>query len=197
MRDLLEGLTAAGLNPIVVGLNAPQSATMRVAKKLAKRKNYAEFPHSVPRFRTQLVRDGNVSIEDYPALDSPAAAFKFFKTYIGDQIEEHFCAVALDSRNKVIGAWTASTGILTASIVHPREIYRPAIELSAAAIIVSHNHPSGDPTPSRDDDGVTERLAKAGDVIGIALLDHVIVGDTTYWSYRERGGIKQDFAFSK
>jgi O-6-methylguanine DNA methyltransferase len=99
----------------------------------------------------------------------------------------------LDSRNRLVAEDVVSRGILTASLVNPREVFRPALAASGAAIIISHNHPSGDPTPSRDDDGVTERIAKAGDLLGIALLDHLIVGDRGYWSYRERGAISSRF----
>ena len=99
----------------------------------------------------------------------------------------------LDSRNRLVAEDVVSRGILTASLVHPREVFRPALAASGAAIIISHNHPSGDPTPSRDDDGVTERIAKAGDLLGISLLDHLIIGERRYWSYRERGAIASRF----
>ena len=106
---------------------------------------------------------------------------------------EVFRVFVLDSRNKLIAEDVVSRGILTASLVHPREVFRPALAAAGAAIIIAHNHPSGDPTPSRDDDGVTERIAKAGDLLGISLLDHLIIGDTNYWSYRERGAHSSRF----
>ncbi|MDZ4655295.1 MAG: DNA repair protein RadC [Coriobacteriia bacterium] len=90
---------------------------------------------------------------------------------------EHFWALALNTKNQLVRIVEVSIGSLNASIVHPRELYKEAIRLSAASIVVVHNHPSGDPTPSSADLQLTRRLIKAGDVIGIELLDHVIIGD--------------------
>lgn len=90
---------------------------------------------------------------------------------------EHFWALALNTKNQLLRTVEVSVGSLNASIVHPRELYKEAIRLSAAAIVVVHNHPSGDPTPSSADLQLTRRLMKAGDVLGIELLDHVIIGD--------------------
>ena len=91
----------------------------------------------------------------------------------------------LDPKCKMIGYDTISKGTLTASIVHPREVYKAAIQKSAYSIIVLHNHPSGDPTPSQEDLKITTRLKTAGEVIGIPLLDHIIIGDNSYKSLRE------------
>jgi DNA repair protein RadC len=128
-----------------------------------------------------------------PSLDSPSQVFAFAAPATKDLKFEVFRVFVLDSRNRLIAEDVVSRGILTASLVHPREVFRPAIMAAGAAIIVTHNHPSGDPTPSRDDDGVTERLAKAGDLIGISLLDHLVIGEASYWSYRERGSIGSRF----
>jgi DNA repair protein RadC len=83
----------------------------------------------------------------------------------------------------------ASQGTLTASLVHPREVFRPALREAAAAIILVHNHPSGDPTPSREDREVTERLVHVGEILGIPVLDHVIVAERGYVSLRQDGGL--------
>ena len=90
---------------------------------------------------------------------------------------EHFWALALNTKNQLVRITEVSVGSLNASIVHPRELYREAVRVSAAALVVVHNHPSGDPTPSGADIQLTRRLVKAGDVLGIELLDHVIIGD--------------------
>jgi DNA repair protein RadC len=90
---------------------------------------------------------------------------------------EHFWALALNTKNQLIRMAEVSVGSLNASIVHPRELYKDAVRVSAAALVVVHNHPSGDPTPSGADIQLTRRLVKAGDVLGIELLDHVIIGD--------------------
>lgn len=90
---------------------------------------------------------------------------------------EHFWALALNTKNRLLRIFEVSVGSLNASIVHPRELFKHAVRVSAASVIAVHNHPSGDPTPSGADIQLTRRLVKAGDVLGIELLDHVIVGD--------------------
>lgn len=100
---------------------------------------------------------------------------------------ERFIALYLDARHRVRALETVSIGSLNASLVHPREVFKPAIALSAAAVIVAHNHPSGDPRPSGDDLELTGRLDKCGELLGIALLDHLVVGDADITSIREYG----------
>lgn len=90
---------------------------------------------------------------------------------------EHFWALALNTKNRLLRTFEVSVGSLSASIVHPRELFRDAVKISAASIVAVHNHPSGDPTPSGADIQLTRRLVRAGDVLGIELLDHVIIGD--------------------
>ena len=101
--------------------------------------------------------------------------------------QESFYALLLDSKNRLIREERISTGTLTASLVHPREVFRSAIRESAASVIVAHNHPSGDPSPSAEDLEVTARLRSAGELIGIPLLDHVIIGTGRYTSLAEEG----------
>ncbi len=101
--------------------------------------------------------------------------------------KEHFKAVLLNTKNHVIGVETISVGSLNSSIVHPREIFKEAIRRVAAAVILAHNHPSGDPTPSAEDIAVTRRLRRAGEILGIDVLDHIIIGDNEYVSLREQG----------
>ncbi len=100
--------------------------------------------------------------------------------------KEHFQVVLLDTRNRVLGTELVSMGSLNASIVHPREVFKGAIRRAAAGVILVHNHPSGDPTPSPEDSEVTRRLVEAGNLLGIEVLDHIIVGDGRYVSMRER-----------
>lgn len=101
--------------------------------------------------------------------------------------QEHFVCLFLNTKNQVIAKQTIFVGSLDASIVHPREIFKEAIKRSSASIICLHNHPSGDPTPSREDLAVTKTLCKAGELVGISLLDHVIIGDGKYYSMKEHG----------
>ncbi|TVY04054.1 RadC family protein [Cohnella terricola] len=101
--------------------------------------------------------------------------------------EEHFVCLFLNTKNQVIGRQTLSIGSLNASIVHPREVFRAAIRRSSAAILCAHNHPSGDPTPSSEDLQLTKRLGEAGQLIGIELLDHLVIGDNRFISLKEMG----------
>jgi DNA repair protein RadC len=99
---------------------------------------------------------------------------------------EHFVGFYLNSRNQVLRREIISIGSLNASIVHPREVYQPAIAVSAASLILAHNHPSGDPTPSEEDLAITRRLVEAGRILGIDILDHVVVTRDAYASFKER-----------
>jgi DNA repair protein RadC len=101
--------------------------------------------------------------------------------------KEHFVCLFLNTKNHVVAKETLSIGSLNSSIVHPREVFRAAIQRSCASIICVHNHPSGDPTPSREDIDITNRLAEAGSIIGIEVLDHIIIGDRHYISLKEQG----------
>jgi len=101
--------------------------------------------------------------------------------------QEHFVCLFLNTKNQVIGKKTIFVGSLDASIVHPREVFKEAIKRSSASVICLHNHPSGDPTPSREDIQITRVLREAGELVGIALLDHLIVGDGRYVSMKEQG----------
>lgn len=101
--------------------------------------------------------------------------------------KEHFVCLFLNTKNHVIGQETLSIGSLNASIVHPREVFRAAIQRSSASIVCIHNHPSGDPTPSSEDIQMTKRLIEAGNVIGIEVLDHLIIGEHKFISLKEQG----------
>jgi DNA repair protein RadC len=107
-----------------------------------------------------------------------------------DLRREVFLVILLDGRNRRMDEVRVSEGSLSASIVHPREVFLPAVRASAAALIVAHNHPSGDPRPSPEDREVTWRLSEAGELLGIRLLDHLIVGETAYWSFADEGALR-------
>lgn len=103
-----------------------------------------------------------------------------------DRGKEHFWVIGLDLKNRVLFVDLCSLGTLDRNLVHPREVFRLAVNKGVARIIVGHNHPSGDPEPSHADITLTERLAKAGDILGISLLDHVIIGHDSFVSLAER-----------
>ena len=120
-------------------------------------------------------------------FERPKQVFDHYHPRLRDEKREVFAVVLLDARHRMLGDEIVSVGSLTSSIVHPREVFRPAVREAAGAIVLVHNHPSGDPRPSEDDIAVTGRLRRAADVLGIAVLDHVIIGDGTYTSFREEG----------
>ena len=101
--------------------------------------------------------------------------------------KEHFVCLFLNTKNHIIAQETLSVGSLNASIVHPREVFRAAIKCSSASIVCAHNHPSGDPTPSPEDIRMTRRLCEAGEIVGIDVLDHVVIGDGQFVSLKEQG----------
>ncbi len=122
-----------------------------------------------------------------PVIRSPDDAACLVMEEMRHLDREHFRALLLNTKNQVIGADKVSVGTLNSSTVHPRELFRNAIKRSAASVILVHNHPSGDPTPSREDLDVTGRLCEAGRIIGIEVLDHIIIGDNKYISLKAKG----------
>jgi DNA repair protein RadC len=119
------------------------------------------------------------------AMRSPADVARFIRGVVGNDAREHFVTLLLDGRHRPIGYQCVSVGTAKASLVHPREVFQTAIGLGAVALIVAHNHPSGDPSPSREDREVAERLVQAGKLLGIPLLDSVVIADAGYHSMRE------------
>ncbi|MBD2870453.1 RadC family protein [Paenibacillus arenilitoris] len=101
--------------------------------------------------------------------------------------KEHFVCLFLNTKNHIIARETLSIGTLNASLVHPREVFRAAIQRSSASIVCAHNHPSGDPAPSPEDIALTKRLAEAGELVGIEVLDHIVIGDGRFVSLKEQG----------
>jgi len=123
------------------------------------------------------------------AIYSPEDCVAFLSAEMKHLTQEHFVVIFLDTKNYVIGKKTIFIGSLNKAIVHPREVFKEAIKRSSASIICAHNHPSGDPTPSEQDIGLTHRLYEAGELIGIKVLDHLIIGDEQFVSLKEKGYI--------
>ncbi|HOJ77168.1 MAG TPA: DNA repair protein RadC [Bacillota bacterium] len=122
-----------------------------------------------------------------PVIKKPQDVFELLKANYQDLDREHFKVVHLNTKNQVIKVETTAIGILSSSPVHPREVFKEAVKSSTASLILSHNHPSGDPTPSREDILLTNRLREAGQILGIEIIDHVIFGDNRYVSLKEQG----------
>lgn len=104
-----------------------------------------------------------------------------------DADKEHFVVLCLNNKNRINGFKVISTGSLTASLVHSREVYRAALGLCAAAVVFVHNHPSGDPAPSQEDIELTRRLKESGEMLGIRVLDHIVLGDGCHYSFATHG----------
>ncbi len=140
-------------------------------------------PTRIPIYRVTLVRERTV--EHYGTLRTSADVSQFLREYLAGLDREHFVVLLLDRKNRVIGINTVSVGSLSSAVVHPREVYKPAILSNAAALIFGHNHPSGDPAPSPEDRAMTTRLVECGKLLGIQVLDHIIVGDGKYYSFAD------------
>lgn len=134
----------------------------------------------------KLVKESSLLYKER-SIRSPEDGYKLMKHFLGDLDREAFIVIALDTKNQPTSINICHVGSLNASIVHPREVMKSAILSNAASIMVGHNHPSGHPSPSREDIEVTRRLVEAGKIIGIDLLDHIIVGDEEYVSLKEKG----------
>ncbi|MBI4051930.1 MAG: DNA repair protein RadC [Elusimicrobia bacterium] len=176
-RELLKkypdgSLGQAGLESLsqVKGMRGTRASTLVAAFELARR-----FQNSVSDLR--------------PILNTPAKVLDQL-TFLRSRKKEHLVALYLTGRHQLIEQEVVSIGTLSSSLVHPREVFAPALEQRAAAVVVAHNHPSGDPSPSREDQEVTARLIKAGRLLGIELLDHIIVADSSYFSFKEKGFLK-------
>jgi len=147
--------------------------------------------YQVPVYRVALVKEGSINIQEQKHTDPGSIAPLLFKHFeVLDR--ECFAVVLLNSKNRIIGINTVSIGSLTQSIAEPREVFKPAILSNAAAVILAHNHPSGDPQPSQNDKAATVRLKQAGEVLGIKVLDHIITGDPgKYYSFTTAEGVKE------
>lgn len=132
-------------------------------------------------------RINRLQFEDRFVIKSPDDCAKFMMDEMRFLEQEHFICLYLNTKNQIIARETIFKGSLNASIVHPREVFKEAFRRSASSIICLHNHPSGDPTPSREDIEVTKRLVECGKIIGIELLDHIIIGEHKYISLKEKG----------
>lgn len=150
------------------GLGEAKAAELRAALELGRRSVSAD-----PMTR--------------PVINSPQDIAQLVMEEMRYLDREHFRIVSLSTKNHVLGISSISVGSLNSSLVHPRECFKEAIRRNSNAIILLHNHPSGDPTPSREDLEVTRRLADGGQILGIDVLDHVIIGDNRYISLKERG----------
>jgi DNA repair protein RadC len=146
----------------------------------------AQVVAAVELGRRTLLRGGT----DRPRLTSPRHLAAYLLPQYGTCAVEQFGLVMLDTKHRVIRVRIVSVGSLDATIVHPREVFREAASASAAAVVLFHNHPSGDPSPSPEDLALTARMVHAGEIMGIEILDHVILADQRYFSLAEAGQLQ-------
>jgi DNA repair protein RadC len=139
----------------------------------------------IPIYKVLMVQEGTIKYQTDNVFH-PRDVTAIFREHVGPVDREYFVVMFLNTKNKLCGINTVSIGNLNSSLVHPREVYTPAILHKANSIVVAHNHPSGDPKPSEQDKLVTSQLVLAGEAIGIRVLDHVVIGDS-WVSFRESG----------
>lgn len=154
----------------VKGVGPAKAACIKAALDLARRFQDARRP-----------------IESFTRFTSASQVFEHLNYEFRDRRKEYFMALLLDGKNRIITRAQISEGSLNQSIVHPREVFNVAVRESAAAMILLHNHPTGDPTPSPEDLEVTRRLCEAGLLMGIKVLDHIIIGEDAFYSFAEKG----------
>ena len=145
------------------------------------------FENLLPRYRVMLVKEAEDTFTSYPRYQNSRDLFQNFREEFAALDREFFFMITLDSKNRTIGYHTISMGSLSSSVVHPREVFKPAILENSAAVIFLHNHPSGDPAPSREDRECTNSLTQAAKILGIRVLDHIIFGETEYFSFADAG----------
>ena len=152
----------------IKGVGAAKTAQIRAALEIGK------------RFTTTPFEAGET-------FTCSQAVYDHFHEALRGKKKETFIAVLLDGKNRKLREVTISEGCLTSSIVHPREVFNPVVRDSAAAVLFVHNHPSGDPTPSREDTTITKRLHEVGELLGVKVIDHIIIGSGKYWSFADEG----------
>ncbi len=167
----LKGIAAASVEQLsqIKGIGLAKAAQIKAAFELANR------------------LEGYPEAGDKPVVKTPDDVAGLVRSKLKGKKKEYFLALLLDTRNQLIKISEISVGSLDSSIVHPREVFKEAISASAASVIFVHNHPSGDPEASEDDIKLTKRLAEAGEIVGIDVLDHIIIGDKNYLSLKRQG----------
>ena len=166
----LKGIANASVEELseIKGVGLAKAAQIKAALELSKR------------------LEGDAGERQKPMVKSPEDVVNIVKSQLKGKKKEHFLVLCLDTRNRVINCKPVSIGSLDTSIVHPREVFKEAVSSSAASVIFAHNHPSGDPEPSKEDVELTKRLVKSGEIIGIDVLDHIIICDRSYLSLKAK-----------
>src|SRR3990167_5671387 len=203
-----EALSAQELLALIIGRGVPQKSVMTIAQELLvkfgdiktiseatleelsqiKGIGFAKAAQIKACFELGKRQDLEPELKDFDIKD-PQSVVKAIRASIKDKAKEHFKLILLNARNKIIGISTVSIGSLNASIVHPREVFKDAIKHNAYSLVLAHNHPSGDPEPSEDDIKMTRQLIDSGKILGIEVIDHIIVTQNKYLSFKAKGVI--------
>jgi DNA repair protein RadC len=165
------------------------------AAKIPRGSTIAETIENAGRYtgRLQAARElGRRIIEEQRAKETPRIraaedVYHRFEPRLSGQVQEHFYAIFLNTKNSIIGEKLISIGTLNEALIHPRDVFRAAISASAAGVLLIHNHPSGDPAPSKEDRALTLRFKSAAELLGIELVDHVVIGAGRYISMKDEG----------
>ncbi|MEN8264237.1 MAG: DNA repair protein RadC [Nitrospirota bacterium] len=155
----------------IKGIGSSKVAQMKAAFELGRR----------------LLQYGSINEAQNPSFSNSRGVYEYFRPEFYGLKKERFLCALLDTKNRVFKEKVISEGTLNSSLVHPREVFRYAIKEAAASVLFIHNHPSGDPNPSRDDIHITKRLVETGKVVGISVLDHIVITDGSYLSLMEKG----------
>ncbi|PKM77466.1 MAG: hypothetical protein CVU90_07395 [Firmicutes bacterium HGW-Firmicutes-15] len=166
------------------GLRRLQEASL---EELIQEKGIGPAKAASIKAALEMGRRISLDVEIRDLIKSPKDVEKMLIQEMRVYDREHFMVLYLDRKGGLIVKEDISVGGLHSSIVHPREVFKTAVKRSAASIILAHNHPSGDPSPSREDIDITRRLVEAGGIMGIEVLDHVVIGENTYCSFKEKG----------
>lgn len=169
----------------IVGMNKLSAGDLRQMKGIGEAKA-AELMAAI-ELGKRMSRHG---LRHRMIITSPDDAAEYAMPRFRYEQREHFAVILLNIKNHVLSMPVISIGSLTTSVVHPREVFKAALQQAAAALILVHNHPSGDPSPSRDDILTTKRLVEAGKLMDVPVLDHIIIGNDNYISLKEKGVIK-------
>lgn len=206
LREGVEVLSDAHLLAIVLRVGRQDSSAVQVAMELLHQldglqglanrgvEELCQIPGIGPAKAAQILaaielgkRTLSTPLTTGLRITGSQDVFRHFYPRLRDLRREVFKAILLDAKHCVIRDMTVSEGSLTVSVVHPREVFNQAVRESAAAILFLHNHPSGDPTPSPEDHALTKRLVSAGEILGIRVLDHIVIGDGKYVSFADQG----------
>lgn len=200
-----EALSAQELLAVIISRGSPNKSVINIAQDLLTKfgninaisqatiEQLTEVDGIGPAKATQIKacfelgkrQELEPELKDYH-IENPKDVVNYIQKEIKDKAKEHFMLILLDSRNKTIGFSKISIGTLNASLVHPREVFKEAITRNSASVILVHNHPSGDPEPSDDDLKMTKRLKESGNILGIEVIDHIIIGKNSYYSFKEK-----------